>query len=277
MASITPCKVQMWNKTNLTIFLVITCGVLIPSHIARFSDDSTPKTKHHEVAKRLDPSHQLGENDTSSVSSGKSSTYNIPNNLTAAANATLPQPLLGSSDPNGGLLTDPSHPTFGTIPVGVPIIKPSDLVTSALLTAAPSSATAKANSSMNSESSKNMTNQPQGYNQTLGQQPVLSGSMAISLPTLTTTSMVSQATQPPVPANGAVSLSSLSPNTVLEVVTAPTPTTSTAYVYATNSPISSDNASPSSNSSGHYLLPSAIYPLVGFTLALIPAIQINCL
>ncbi|KAA1104995.1 hypothetical protein PGTUg99_002198 [Puccinia graminis f. sp. tritici] len=259
--------------TNVTIFLIITCGILIPSHKATFPKDSNTTSRSHEVAKRLESPHQPAGNESTSLSPVKQSGYNPPSNSTPATNQSLP----GSSDLNGGLLTDPSHPDFGPVPVGVPIAKPSDLVTSALLTAAPSAATAKSNSSSASDGSKNKQNQ--GYNNTLGQQPVLSGSMAISLPTPSTTSMPSLATQPPVAANGAVSLSSIAPNTVLEVYTAaaggssPTPTTSTAYVYATNSPISSDNASTTPNSSSHNLLPSSMYLLVGLACALILVIS----
>ncbi|KAA1117321.1 hypothetical protein PGT21_003562 [Puccinia graminis f. sp. tritici] len=214
--------------TNVTIFLIITCGILIPSHKATFPKDSNTTSRSHEVAKRLESPHQPAGNESTSLSPVKQS-------------------------------------------VGVPIAKPSDLVTSALLTAAPSAATAKSNSSSASDGSKNKQNQ--GYNNTLGQQPVLSGSDFLAHPS--TTSMPSLATQPPVAANGAVSLSSIAPNTVLEVYTAaaggssPTPTTSTAYVYATNSPISSDNASTTPNSSSHNLLPSSIYLLVGLASTLI--------
>jgi hypothetical protein len=173
MAFITPCKVQLWNMTNVTIFLIITCGILIPSHKATFPKDSNTTSRSHEVAKRLESPHQPAGNESTSLSAGKQSGYNPSNNSTPATNQSLP----GSSDLNGGLLTDPSHPDFGTVPVGVgvPIAKPSDLVTSALLTAAPSAATAKSNSSSTTDSSKNKQNQ--GYNNTLNQQPVLSGSM----------------------------------------------------------------------------------------------------
>ncbi|KAI7944468.1 hypothetical protein MJO28_010163 [Puccinia striiformis f. sp. tritici] len=188
--------------------------------------------------------------------------------------ASLP----GPSEPNGGLLTDPLHSNSGSFPVGVPIAKPSVLVTSALLTAAPATATARSNSSIDSDNSKNKQNQ--GYNNTMAQHPVLSGSMAISLPTPVTPYIPPQATQPPSPASGVATSSSPSPTTVLEVVTAgevmPTPTTSTTYVYATNSPTSPGSASPPPSSSGHYLSPSCLSSLAGLGMSFILVVQLFC-
>ncbi|POW23010.1 hypothetical protein PSHT_00553 [Puccinia striiformis] len=264
MAFITPCQPQIWNKTNVTILLIITCGVMIPLHSAEFSDDLKNKTKSHEVSQRLDPLHPTGENQTPTVLSGKPSSY-TPNTMASAVNDSSFASLPGPSEPNGGLLTDPLHSNSGSFPVGVPIAKPSVLVTSALLTAAPATATARSNSSIDSDNSKSKQNQ--GYNNTMAQHPVLSGSMAISLPTPVTPYIPPQATQPPSPASGVATSSSPSPTTVLEVVTAgevmPTPTTSTTYVYATNSPTSPGSASPPPSSSGHYLSPSFLSTLAG--------------
>jgi hypothetical protein len=97
----------------------------------------------------------------------------------------------------------------------------------------------------------------------------------IALPT--TTSMPAQATQAPTVANGTVSLSSISSNTVLAIVSAgeatPTPTTSTQYVYATGIPgssgsnLSSSSASSYVNSSAGDLLPSPFSSWAGAGLA----------
>ncbi|POW06396.1 hypothetical protein PSTT_09005, partial [Puccinia striiformis] len=259
MAFITPCQPQIWNKTNVTILLIITCGVMIPLHSAEFSDDLKNKTKSHEVSQRLDPLHPTGENQT------PTSTIHHSRHCLGHQNKWR-------------LLTDPLHSNSGSFPVGVPIAKPSVLVTSALLTAAPATATARSNSSIDSDNSKSKQNQ--GYNNTMAQHPVLSGSMAISLPTPVTPYIPPQATQPPSPASGVATSSSPSPTTVLEVVTAgevmPTPTTSTTYVYATNSPTSPGSASPPPSSSGHYLSPSFLSTLAGLGMSFILVVQLIC-
>lgn len=266
-----PCQTQAWMKTHVAIFLIITCGILTPSYTATSSNDSKNKTSPHEGNQPWDYSHQSVADHSASVSSSK---LNTRSNVTSSTNSSSSESLSGLSDLNAGLLTDPLHSTTGNGSVTVPIVKSSDLVTSALLTAAPSSPTgSKSNSSLDTQSSKNKLNQ--GYNTTVGQTPVLSGSMTIALPT--TTSMPAQATQAPTVANGTVSLSSISSNTVLAIVTAgdatPTPTTSTQYVYATGVPgssgsnLSSSNASSNVNSSACDLLPSPISSLAGVGLA----------
>ncbi|POW23124.1 hypothetical protein PSHT_00557 [Puccinia striiformis] len=85
------------------------------------------------------------DNQTPTVLSGKPSSY-TPNTTASAVNDSSFASLPGPSEPNGGLLTDPLHSNSGSFPVGVPIAKPSVLVTSALLTAAPATATARSNS-----------------------------------------------------------------------------------------------------------------------------------
>ncbi|PLW48874.1 hypothetical protein PCASD_02797 [Puccinia coronata f. sp. avenae] len=266
-----PCKTQAWMKAHVAIFLIITCGILTPSYTATSPDDSKNKTSPHQWNQQWDSPHQSVADHSTSVSSR--SKFSTRSNVTASTNGSSSGLLSGLSDLNASLLTDPLHSTTGNNSVAVPITKSSDLVTTALLTAATSLPTGyKSNSSLDTQSSKNIS---QSYNNTLGQTPILNGSMTIALPT--TTSMPAQATQAPTVANGTVSLSSISSNTVLAIVSAgeatPTPTTSTQYVYATGIPgssgsnLSSSSASSYVNSSAGDLLPSPFSSWAGAGLA----------
>ncbi|KNZ56807.1 uncharacterized protein VP01_2312g2 [Puccinia sorghi] len=266
-----PCKAVGWSKAKVIVAMILTCGVLMPT-CGGVSTQDTTKAKQHEVAKRVDTPHDLMTNETAGTPMSAS---------VLGGSGISAEPPQGS--PDGPLLTDPSHPPSAA----GPIAQPSQLVTSALLTATPSSPTpgaTKANSSYDWAYPKK--NQTHG-NTTFLQHPVLSGSMAIALPTPAPSSMAAQATPGMMAGNGSASLSSLASNTVLEVITGaaamPAATTSTAYVYATplpqpsgpnSSSLSADATSPSSASSSdapnHLALPhlSSLVPGLAFSLLL---------
>jgi len=275
-----PCKAKGWSKANVTIVMLLTCGVLMPT-CGGVSTQDTTKAKQHEVAKRVDTPYDPMTNETAGVamSGGEPTSASVHGGSGASA-----EPLHGS--PDGPLLTDPSHPPSAADPIADPIAQPSHLITSALLTAPPSAPTpgaTKANSSYNWIDPKK--NQTHG-NATSLPHPVLSGSMAIALPTPAPSSMAAQATPGLMAGNGSVSLTSLASNTVLEVVTGPaaipTATTSTAYVYVTppprpsgpnSSPLSADAAPPASSDATNLLpLPHLSSLLLGLTFSLLLAL-----